>query len=285
MGSGCFSFNINDTKLRHMREINVENSQIEIDAGYEGIQNLALFEAKRDISDDFLIRQLHYPPRTWQNRISKPVRPIFFVYSNGIYRLYEYMFEDINNYNSIRLVKQKCYSIEDTSISVEDIQTILATVQIVSEPEIPFPQADKFERIINLCELLCDQRLSRTDVTQRYAFDARQTNYYTDAAKYLGLLEKTSESKNPSYTSSEMGRRILNMNYKQRQLAFCKQILAHRVFNKILRIYFERGIMPETGEIVGIMKTSGLVESFSTLYRRSSSVKGWVNWIVGLMND
>ena len=84
MGSGCFSFNINDTKLRHMREINVENSQIEIDAGYEGIQNLALFEAKRDISEDFLIRQLYYPPRTWQNRISKPVRPIFFVYSNGI---------------------------------------------------------------------------------------------------------------------------------------------------------------------------------------------------------
>ncbi len=287
MGSGCFSFNINDIKLRHMWEINVENSQIEIDAGFEGIQSLALFEAKRDISEDFLIRQLYYPLRTWQNRISKPVRPIFFVYSNGIYRLYEYMFEDINNYNSIRLVKQKCYSIEDTSISVEDIQTILATVQIVSEPEIPFPQADKFERIINLCELLCDQRLSRTDVTQRYDFDARQTNYYTDAARYLGLLEKTSESKNPSYTSSEMGRRILNMNYKQRQLAFCKQILAHRVFNKILRIYFERGIMPETGKIVGIMIASGLykVKSVSTFYRRSSSVKGWVNWIVGLMND
>lgn len=135
--------------------------------------------------------------------------------------------------------------------------------------------------------MLCDQRLSRTDVTQRYDFDARQTNYYTDAARYLGLLEKTSESKNPSYTSSEMGRRILNMNYKQRQLAFCKQILAHRVFNKTLRIYFDRGIMPETGEIVGIMVASGLykVKSVSTFYRRSSSVKGWVNRIVGLMND
>ena len=138
MGSGCFSFNINDTKLRHMREINVENSQIEIDAGYEGIQNLALFEAKRDISDDFLIRQLHYPPRTWQNRISKPVRPIFFVYSNSIYRLYEYMFEDICHYNSIRLVKQKSYSIEDTSISIADIQKIPETVSIVNEPMIPF---------------------------------------------------------------------------------------------------------------------------------------------------
>ncbi len=121
-----------------MREINVENSQIEIDAGYEGIQNLALFEAKRDISDDFLIRQLHYPPRTWQNRISKPVRPIFFVYSNSIYRLYEYMFEDICHYNSIRLVKQKSYSIEDTSISIADIQKIPETVSIVNEPMIPF---------------------------------------------------------------------------------------------------------------------------------------------------
>lgn len=70
-----------------------------------------------------------------------------------------------------------------------DIQKVLQNAVIVKEPQIPFPQADKFERIINLCELLSEQELSRNEVTEQYAFDVRQTNYYTDAARYLGLLE------------------------------------------------------------------------------------------------
>src|SRR5699024_11404678 len=55
---------------------------------------------------------------------------------------------------------------------------------------ISFPQANSFERVINICELLNAQELSREQVTEEYAFDIRQTNYYTDAARYLGLLEK-----------------------------------------------------------------------------------------------
>ena len=59
MGSGKFSFTINDIKTRDSHLIDVENSQIEIDAAYEGLNYLALFEAKRDLSEDFLVRQLY----------------------------------------------------------------------------------------------------------------------------------------------------------------------------------------------------------------------------------
>lgn len=287
MGSGTFSFNIGDTKTGYVRQIDVSNSQIEIDAAYEGISSLALFEAKRDLSEDFLIRQLYYPFRVWQSRVTKPVRPIFLVYSNGIYRLFEYIFEDPDNYSSLRLVKQKNYSVEDTAISVSDIQSVLESVSIVDEPKIPFPQANKFERIINLCELVSTQTLSRTDVTERYDFDARQTNYYTDAARYLGLLEKRKESGTPIYSISQTGRHILNLGFKQRQLAYCSIILSHKAFNDSLRLYLKSGVMPSTNEIVNIMKQSQLyqVEEDSTFVRRSSSVKGWINWIVSLINE
>ncbi|MDY6399450.1 MAG: hypothetical protein SPL10_07520 [Synergistales bacterium] len=110
MGSGIFSFNINDVKLQSYHQVNVANSQIEIDAGYEGVSCLALFEAKLNISDDFLIRQLYYPFRTWLKRVTKPIKTIFFIYSNGIFRLFEYAFSNVNNYNSLQLVKQKNYS-------------------------------------------------------------------------------------------------------------------------------------------------------------------------------
>lgn len=287
MGSGVFDFNIENLKSGTLSRVTVNNSQIEIDAAYEGIRSLALFEAKRDLSEDFLVRQLYYPYRVWKSRMTKPVRPMFLVYSNGIYRIYEYAFTDPNNYSSISLVQQKNYSVEDTAITADDIQQVLRNAVCVNEPQIPFPQADSFERVINICELLDDQDLSRNDVTERYAFDARQTNYYTDAARYLGLIEKKRENGEPLYRLTDKGRTILKMGYKQRQLAFCGAVLSHSAFADTLKFYFETGVMPQKNDIVQIMRRSSLynVNSDSTYERRSSTIKGWVNWIVGLIND
>lgn len=287
MGSGTFFFDITNAKNNRSQRVQVKNSQIEIDAAYEGVNGLALLEAKRDLSEDFLIRQLYYPFRVWKNRVEKPVRSVFLVYSNSIYRLYEYAFQDISNYNSLALVNQRNYSVEDTTIEITDIQEVLQKAQIISEPEIPFPQADNFERVINICELLNEQALSRNEVTEKYAFNARQTNYYTDAARYLGLIEKENDGKIPFYVLNQTGKNILLMNYKQRQLAYCDLILSHRVFNEILRKYFGRGVMPSEQEIIQVMKTSNLynVESESTFERRSSTIRGWINWIIGLVNE
>ena len=196
MGSGNFSFSIGNLRNKALSTVTVSNSQIEIDAAYEGIRSLALFEAKRDLSKDFLIRQLYYPYRVWKNRVTKPVRPLFLVYSNGIYRIYEYEFSNPDNYSSIVLVRQRNYSVEDTIITVDDIQKVLHNAVREHEPKIPFPQADSFERIINFCELLDDEILSRNEVTELYAFDSRQTDYYTGAAMYLGLVEKTKKKAN-----------------------------------------------------------------------------------------
>lgn len=197
------------------------------------------------------------------------------------------MFQDPNNYNSLVLVKQKKYTVEDTSITIADIQTVLSSQSLITEPNIPFPQADSFERVINLCELLYNQELSRDDVTDKYAFDVRQTNYYTDAARYLGLLEKSKECGTPTYSLSKAGKKILRLNFKQRQLAYCGLILSHKAFSDTLHKYFHSGNMPSKGDIVHIMKASHLykVESENTFERRSSTIRGWINWILGLINE
>ena len=287
MSSGTFSFNINDSQSNLLRPINVNNSQIEIDAGYEGVSCLALFEAKLDLADDFLVRQLYYPFRTWQHRVSKPVKPIFFVYSNGIFRLSEYRFEDIYNYNSLRLVKQKNYSIEDSDISTADIQAILKNIRVVDEPEIPFPQADKFERVINICELLNNNELTRQDITEIYDFTTRQTNYYTDAAIYLGMIDKSQGDKQTAYSLTDKGRHVLNSSYKQRQLAFCESILSHKVFNDTLSASLQRGSVLSVKEIIEIMKQSNpyKVESEETFKRRVATVKAWTLWIISLIDE
>ena len=284
MGSGNFNFFVDDIKNNFRHNIQVKNSQIEIDAAYEGLKNFAILEAKRDISEDFLVRQLYYPYRMWKDKLTKNIQTIFFVYSNGIYHLYEYKFENPENYNSLRLVKQKNYSVEDTKITSADIKKILNKINLNDEPQdVPFPQADKFERVINLCELLNKKEMSKDDITQKYAFDARQTNYYADAARYLGLVEK----KNSKYNLSKFGEKILSYNFKTRQLAFCECILAHKAFYFTLKNFFEFGVMPSKNEIVQIMKKSNLynINSEETFERRSSTVRSWINWIIGLIND
>lgn len=285
MSSGSFEFGIN-TALG-TKNITVSNSQIEIDAAYEGIHYLSLFEAKRDLSDDFLVRQLYYPFRVWSERVTKTIKPVFLIFSNGIFNLYQYKFEDPQNYNSLRLVKQKNYVIA-TEICLADIENLLRTVPLVQEPDISFPQADRMSRIVNLIELLNEKPMTKQDITSEYAFDERQTNYYTDAGRYLGLIDKThDEDGNILFQLSAFGHRIMGLEYKERQLAIVTQILMHKVFNETLKLHLQCGEMPDKQTIIQIMKRSNLyhVEADSTYLRRSSTVIGWVNWILGIIEE
>lgn len=285
MSSGTFEFDI-ETKTGRSR-VEVSNSQIEIDAGYEGIRYLSLFEAKKmDLAEDFLIRQLYYPYRTWKDRTTKEVKPIFLIYSNGLFDLYQYQFENPQNYNSLRLVKRKKYIIA-TEILLEDIERLLKNTPIVQEPEIPFPQANSMERLINLLQLLGEGALKKQDITEEYAFNERQTNYYTDAGRYLGFIYKSRDTdKNVEFSLTPLARQLLEMGYKERQLLIVRQILKHQVFNQVLKRHLESGEMPDLWTIIEIMKESNLyhVEKDSTYGRRASTVMGWVNWILGLID-
>ena len=130
--------------------------------------------------------------------------------------------------------------------------------------------------------------MSQNDITEQYAFNTRQTNYYTDAGRYLGIIEKCRDQNDAIiYTLSEAGKRILNLNFKQRQLAFCRLILSHRPFAETLRKALDSGLMPTKDEIVQIMKVSHLynIQSDTTFERRSATIKGWINWILGLINE
>ena len=285
MRSGSFEFGIN-TALG-TKNITVINSQIEIDAAYEGINYLSLFEAKRDLADDFLVRQLYYPFRVWSERVTKIVKTIFLTFSNGIFNLYQYQFEDPYNYNSLRLVKQKNYVIA-TEICLADIENLLRTVPLVQEPDISFPQADNMSRIVNLIELLNEKPMTKQEITLTYDFNERQTNYYTDAGRYLGLIDKAyDEDGNIQFRLSACGHRIMSLKYKERQLALVAQILMHKVFNDVLKIHLQCGDMPNKQTIVQIMKRSNLyrVVADSTYSRRSSTVVGWINWILEIIEE
>lgn len=301
MSSRYFDFTISLIDRDQRLNICVNNSQIEIDGGYEGLNSLNLIEAKNRISSDFLIRQLYYPYRLWNGRITKKVRLLFLTYTNGIFYLREYQFEDDHFYNSINLIREKKYRIKDSSVTVINTQTIeqlINEVKEIAEPtDVPFPQADSFERIINLCEVINsekDKLISRDAISSNYeftekeSFDSRQVDYYTNAAIYLGFIAKyKNEEGSIIYALTDEGKNLFCLELTKRQLKFAENILSHFVFNKALSLYFKKADAPTKTEIVSIMKSSNLnkIESESTFERRASTIIAWINWIIGLIEE
>ena len=297
MSSESFAFYANvvgEVVTNEDSTVTVENSQIEIDAAYEGVKSLALMEAKRDLTDNFLIRQLYYPFRTWQQKMAKkPVRPVFLIYSNSIFYLYEYRFNDLQHYNSLELVKHKRYCLEDTHISVEDVQKILKKLWFNKEPNIQFPQANSFERVINICELLYINDVEKNFITEEYSFDARQSSYYLDAAMYLGLVEKSEiKDGHDFYTLTKIGKSLFYMSYKQRQLKLIEIILSYKSFNLVYKASCKAKERLSDNDIVKLIKKAGVINpqtgtpySDATYKRRSGTVRAWIRWIEGLIAD
>lgn len=166
-------------------------------------------------------------------------------------------------------------------ISLEDIERILQNVKVVQEASIPFPQADSFERVISLCELLYKSNLTKNDITVEYGFDKRQTDYYINAGKYLDLIKE----QDGIVSLSSTGRNIMDKAPTRRQLGFVHQVLQHAVFNDVLKTQLKTGSLLSKSEIINKMKTYPLfnVKGESTYTRRSSTISSWINWITSLI--
>ena len=232
--------------------------------------------------------------RTWHQKMAgKPVRPVFLIYSNSIFYLYEYRFKELQHYNSLELVKHKRYCLEDTHISVEDVQKVLRKIRFNKEPNIQFPQANSFERVINICELLYINDVEKNFITEEYSFDVRQSSYYLDAARYLGLVEKLLDSDGHDYyTLTKLGKSLFSMSYKQRQLKLIETILSYKSFNLTYKAYCKSNKRLSDREIAEFIKKAGVINprtgaqySDATYKRRSSTVRSWIRWIKGIMED
>jgi len=97
------------------QQIEVKSVQTEVDAGYEGKDQIVLVEAKNYYATNVIIRQLYYPFRQWQTFTDKKVKTLFFEKEKGedVYSVWQFKFEDIQNYNSIKLVKSGKFRIKE----------------------------------------------------------------------------------------------------------------------------------------------------------------------------
>lgn len=285
MGTGEFTFSV-DTYSHGKATIRVNNAQCEIDGGFENNESVVIMEAKNVVHPDFHVRQLYYPYRLWEKRVKKPIRLVFSVYSNMIYRLFEYRFIDKNDYSSIELIKNKNYSLQDTNITIEDLievrkRTRVKTDDNQDESDVAFIQADSMERIISLLEHLYENPMTISQVTEFMQFEERQSYYYVLAAKYLGLYDKHKEDKQTVVELTSLGKDVFKKTYKERQLKIVALILEHRIFAELFDEMIQIREMPEKNRIVEKMRKYNVCNE-GLLVRRAGSVSGWLKWMFNL---
>lgn len=281
MGTGEFKYQIllND---QNSFDINVENSQMEIDGSYEGVSKFVILEAKNHYMKDFIIRQLYYPYKVWKSNTNKEIIPIMLIKHDNIFNFFVYSFENENDYNSIKLKEIKRYILDEpyNPIEVSDIMSVMENIEFATESsDVPFPQANTFNIVLDLLGQLNGQDMTPDDITNFLEYDPRQTNYYIDAAKYLGFV-----TKDKKYTLTEYGRHIMKMNHKDRTLEIVESILSHKPFYLAMKQQLEDFNFNIEEIAKAIDECRNEINKESTAKRRTSTVTAWVKWILDITN-
>lgn len=279
MRTNTFNFVISSNNIDNNIEVN--GAAIEIDGGYESKSKVVLVEAKNSMPEDFVIRQLYYPYRHWKDKVMKEIVPVFFAYDNGIYNMFIYSFEDLYKYNSLKLNEIKRYMI--SSKSSETIKKeIFENVEIIDElpqEEVPLPQADSFSKVIGALELINNDVCTANDIATELEFDARQGKYYIDALRYLELVQRG--DKVGEYKLTPNGFALVNIDIKTRNEKMIQLILKHKPFYDTYKYYLENEKIPSREIIKETIRKYIPDMADETVNRRASTVRGWIQWIIG----
>ena len=282
MTSGDFNYTVN-TFDSAPQAIQVSKAQIEIDAAYEGDKGFFIFEVKNHMSKDFNMRQLYYPFRTWQERIQKPTNTVFLTLSNDVFDLYQYQFENVTDFSSGSLIKHKRYMLSHTDPKESDL-VAKAKKSIGAKPKTKetFPQANGFARVIDLVSFLLEAPRTVEDLTNNYAFDPRQSDYYYVAARYLGLATSAQGDGGVQYRqATPLAREIFSKGYKEKTQALAELLLG---IDTVAQLYLQTvisGSLPNGEEATRIFAASSDSQGISgdTISRRAQVALSWVKWL------
>ena len=245
-------------------EYPISSVQIEVDGGYEGKTSLALIEAKMGTTDNMNMRQLIYPHKHFENTIKKPVKTYVMFYETG----------SIFTFIPMSVKKNECNLNYHAARRFRLIKTIkpetskLDLVLPLPGHGAPFPQADDFNKV-----LYGYLNVGKSSGTEEEIFSAlpivpRQYNYYFNAMKWLGLVEKEGRGK-PIYLS-DFGEDLLKISEKQRLLILRKVILKNEVVKHIQR-------NPNQPISETLKQENGLIGK-SMYSRRKKTIQAWLSY-------
>ncbi|MFQ5976435.1 MAG: AAA-associated domain-containing protein, partial [Candidatus Hydrothermarchaeales archaeon] len=275
--SNPFSFMAGD-----VGPINVESVQIEVDAGFENVDNIVLMEAKVGNPEDFNIRQLFYPYRNWLINVkNKRFNLLFFTFNPGgdTYSFWRYDFEDEFQYNSIKLREKSSFKITnppEERLSISEVSEKKEGEELVIK-DWKIPQADDFEKVVEFPFIVSRGIRNSKDISDYFTFTTRQSSYYRHATEALGLVSLDNKTK--SYNLTRMGEKYVKMNASERNTLLCSLLFKLPIMSEVVE-HVEKSREGQITEdrIVKIIEKNTKY-NITTSRRRAQTIKSWFKWM------
>lgn len=279
--SSNFSFNLPvvNSNNNDMIKYEIDHVTIEVDGGYEGNRGLYLVEAKctsmAEGQSGMSCRQLLYPHLNYGERLNKSVSTYLMLFEprTCVYLFYKFHPDSKGARGNILEYRYKCQleSTKQLTCRYRDLFEVNASATNTNNLA-PFPQADRFERVIDAYRHLAFNGPTEKDKIISDNLDPRQFRYYIDALIWMKLAHKT-ESNLIELTNRGLLYRV--MDDKNRLFEFAKIVVSNDVFHAALR---------GEGALAKQMMREYRVNSERTIERRMQTVKSWLKYFESVLD-
>ncbi len=167
----------------------ISGVQIEVDGGYEGATTVNLVEAKVGPRDNLSVRQLIYPQLAWERVIGKKktVKTFICFYQEPILRFIPVVYENgvckADHSNELAFILEPIAKLNLGAIKAAPN----AAYPLLG---VPFPQADNFDTVLAMFNIVVnEEEISKDSLLLEFDLTMRQITYYSDALKWMGLVD------------------------------------------------------------------------------------------------
>ncbi|WP_367370385.1 DUF7226 domain-containing protein [Latilactobacillus curvatus] len=145
--------------------------------------------------------------------------------------------------------------------------------------EIVYPQANTFQTVLDMMQYLATP-IDKNDLAEKFNFDVRQSDYYANSLRFLGLAQK----EHRKYVLTDLGQSINSLpNSDFRNEKIIRQILSHITFKLVFDSYLKNNGESDDAYIDSVLAEYVPNISGKTIPRRRSTVKQWISWIFSVI--
>lgn len=260
-----FDFLLQDTTYT------IDGVQIEVDWWYEWATKLNLIEAKIWSSSNISIRQIIYPELAWKNIIGeqKQICSYIFLYENPFFRFIPVVFLDWKWKTDITNEKVFVFQ-EDEHF---DIYSISITTKDLLDYNAPVPQANSFDKVLIILRIISNYSdwVSKNDLLEEMReFDLhteRQIDYYFNCLRLLKFINYEQQT----ISLNQKWRNILKLKVKEQAFEIAKLLFSNKALHKCLHDWVD-------SVDVNVFKENWATLNKTTLDRRKSTIKSWIQW-------
>lgn len=140
--------------------------------------------------------------------------------------------------------------------------------------KIPFPQADDFNKIINILNISNIENITNKEKIKIIIGDVtdRQVQYYLSACIFLGILDDKKQM-------TKLGIYLRKLSMIDQEIELARIIISKDVFGYVY--FLEKRINTKLfrSEVIDIMKKYALFNSEEVYKRRAQTIIKWIEWI------